>query len=403
MTSHPVAAFAARAGDRFKDLAGAPIWSMSDAELRDSLLHLARVEAQLTALKLGVLAEADRRGATDVDGSPTAAEWLAVGTQQTRSSARADLGLARSLETQPILQRALTSGEVLLEQARVIATAVDRLPTKGEDAVTDEQRADAEAHLVGLAADHDAKSLRVLGHRLFEVIAPEKADEIEGRLLEAQETRARRRTRLVLIDDGEGMTHFRGAIPTLNGAMWRKALWALTDPASDEPREVARGQAFCDLLERLPREGLSKQGGCTATVVVTMTEQQLRTGLGAAGLDTDDHISAGEARRLACTAGIIPAVLGGQSQLLDLGRRRRFHTETQRIALALTQQHCTAEGCDTPPALCHAHHDQPWSAGGGTSVQNGRLLCGHHHRRIHDPAYDHTTNTHGRIEFHQRT
>src|SRR5690242_6128866 len=187
MTSHPVAAFAARAGDQLKDLAGAPIWSMSDAELRDTLLHLAQVEAQLSALRLGVLAEAARRGATDVDGSPSAAEWVAVRTQQTRPSARADLRLAESLEHLPILARALQTGEILLEQARVIATAVDRLPSGGEDAVTDEQRADAEAHLVGLAADHDAKALRVLGHRLFEVIAPEKADEIEGRLLEAQE------------------------------------------------------------------------------------------------------------------------------------------------------------------------------------------------------------------------
>ena len=110
------------------------------------------------------------------------------------------------------------------------------------------------------------------------MIAPEKADEVEGRLLEAQEARARRRTRLVLADDGEGLTHIRGAVPTLHGAMLRKALWALTDPASEGPRELARGQAFCDLLERIPRRGIAKQGGCTATVVVTMTLDQLRGG-----------------------------------------------------------------------------------------------------------------------------
>src|SRR5689334_3550241 len=61
MSSHPVAAFAAGAGDRLKDLHGVPIWSMSDTELRESLVHLTQGEAQFSALKLAVLAEADRR------------------------------------------------------------------------------------------------------------------------------------------------------------------------------------------------------------------------------------------------------------------------------------------------------------------------------------------------------
>ena len=135
-----------------------------------------------------------------------------------------------------------------------------------------------------------------------------------------------------------------------------------------------------------------------------MTLDQLLTGLGAAGLDTGGHISAGEARRLACTAGIIPAVLGGKSQVLDLGRRRRFHTPAQRIALQLEQKGCTARGCDKPPALCHAHHDHPWSQRRRTPAsRHGRLLCGHHHRRLHDPGYDHTLHPDNQVTFHRRT
>ena len=58
-------------------------------------------------------------------------------------------------------------------------------------------------------------------------------------------------------------------------------------------------------------------------------------------------ISAGLARRLACEGGVIPAVyahgLGGPSQVLDLGRRRRLHTTPQRIAMTIRDQGCTAE------------------------------------------------------------
>ena len=90
------------------------------------------------------------------------------------------------------------------------------------------------------------------------------------------------------------------------------------------------------------------------------------------------------------------------SQVLDLGRRRRLHTEAQRLALQLEQKTCTAAGCDKPPALCHAHHDTPWSAGGPTNVDTGRLLCPHHHRRIHDHHYRTTRHPNGTISFHRR-
>ena len=134
-----------------------------------------------------------------------------------------------------------------------------------------------------------------------------------------------------------------------------------------------------------------------------MDLDKLQAGLGAGVLDDGGRISATEVRRLACEAGIIPAVLGGKSQPLDLGRKRRFHTETQRIALAVRDQGCTAEGCDYPPGLCHAHHDDPWSRGGGTSVDNGRLLCPRHHHLAHDPRYLTTRLGTGKLSFTRRT
>ncbi len=189
--------------------------------------------------------------------------------------------------------------------------------------------------------------------------------------------------------------------------MLRKMIQSLTQPVTDPgqrlPGPVEHGVAFCDLLERIPAKSLPRSGGCSATVVVTMTLDQLLSGLGAAELDTGGQISATEARRLACTAGIIPVVLGGLSQVLDVGRRRRFHTESMRVAMSIRDRGCTANGCERPPAMCHAHHDQPWSKGGLTNVVSGRLLCGHHHRRIHDPAYDTAHHPNGRVSFHLRT
>ena len=83
-----------------------------------------------------------------------------------------------------------------------------------------------------------------------------------------------------------------------------------------------------------------------------MTLDQLLADLDAAGvctLDTGGQISAAEARRLACSAGIIPMVLGGKSQVLEMGRKRRFHTEPMRIAMGVRDGGCTTEHCDVPP------------------------------------------------------
>jgi hypothetical protein len=135
--------------------------------------------------------------------------------------------------------------------------------------------------------------------------------------------------------------------------------------------------------------------------MVTVDLESLRTGLGTAMVG-DQPITAGEARRLACTAGIVPAVLGGRSEVLDLGRARRLFSPPQRKALALRHPTCQAKGCRVPAAWTEAHHaGDPWSQGGATDLADGCLLCCHHHR-AHDHRYV-TTRTGDEIEFHRRT
>ncbi len=100
-------------------------------------------------------------------------------------------------------------------------------------------------------------------------------------------------------------------------------------------------------------------------------------------LPTADTISAGTARRLACTAQLIPTVLNGAGIPLDLGRAQRLYTPAQRIALAARDGGCVFPGCSRPPSWCETHHIKPWSAGGPTNLDTGCLLCAHHHRLIH--------------------
>ncbi|WP_441928049.1 HNH endonuclease signature motif containing protein [Marmoricola sp. RAF53] len=134
---------------------------------------------------------------------------------------------------------------------------------------------------------------------------------------------------------------------------------------------------------------------------MTVEHDTLRDALKVAHLDTGADLSAGEARRLACGAGIIPAVLGGTSLPLDLGRSSRLFSEAQRTALGLRHDTCAADGCERPYAWCELHHEEPWSHGGNTDLAQAIPLCHFHHRRIHDPHYEHVRARDGAVVFHQ--
>ncbi|GAA1764966.1 HNH endonuclease signature motif containing protein [Nocardioides hankookensis] len=337
-------------------VADASTWSMDVAETASTLVEVTRLEARVAELKARVAMHADEIEVGDAAGATSTANWLAHETKQTRPAAHRVVRFGYQLDTHPQVRTALAAGDVLADQAHVIIDAITALPEDLDpDVVTQ-----AVAHLVGEAAHHDARGLKRLGDRLLDVIDPAAADAHEARILEREEQEAAQACRLTMVDDGHGKVHGRFTLPTLHGAQLRKILLALAAPkhrAATEGAGVERrpgpermGRAFAELIERVRAKDLPQVGGTDAAIVVTISYESLIGQLEQAGvLDTGERISPGTARRLACTARILPAVLGGRSEVLDLGRSRRFHTKAQRIALALRDKGCTAPGCDWPP------------------------------------------------------
>lgn len=162
------------------------------------------------------------------------------------------------------------------------------------------------------------------------------------------------------------------------------------------------------LLEAVDPKRLPLHGGDATTLIVTIDYEALKSGLGTA-LVGDTVVTAGEARRLACQSNILPMVLGGKSEPLDLGRGSRFFKPPARKAMAVRDRTCRAVGCDVPAVWCEAHHaGVPWEHGGRTDLADGVLLCPWHHHRAHDHrAHDHRYETErmadGRLRFHRRT
>jgi hypothetical protein len=250
-----------------------------------------------------------------------------------------------------------------------------------------------------------------------------EADAREAEALAKEEEQAARACRFSIRDDGHGQAHGRFTLPSFYAAALAKMLTALAAPkhhaakgtgastgsTNDQPTPKPAptpqrlGEAFCELIETLTDKDLPRTGGTGATLVVLIDQQVLTGQLEKAGLlDTGGKISPALARRLACQARILPAMMGGTSQPLDLGRTRRFYTTTQRIAMFLRDHGCATQGCDRTTGL-HAHHKHPWSTGGATNLTHGVSLCHWHHTKAHDPHYTTTYHPDGTVTFHRRT
>jgi hypothetical protein len=278
----------------------------------------------------------------------------------------------------------------------------------------------AEALKIEEAAHLGPAELRIIGGRLLERLAPDIADAHEYRRLLAAERRADAATRLSPHRRGDGSTDLRARIPDTTAGRLTAFLNAFTAPRrhhlnqqvgeadefADLPVDRQRGIGFVALLENIPTTSLPRHGGTATTAMVTLDYATLladATDAGFATTSTGEKVTAGQARRWACQAGIVPVVLGGDSEILDLGRSRRLVSDAIRKALNLRDQGCTTLGCTMPAAFCEAHHVVPWSRGGKTRLQDCKLLYSFHHHRAHDPDWQVRHHPHGKTSFHRRT
>lgn len=360
-----------------------------------------RLIRRLQAWKLKAVAAADRERVATVTGASGTSAWLAEVTKDRGDTAAGQVKLATALDAGlTATNEALSGGEIGVEHTAVIASAMDRLP----DDVTPTERVEVETFLVARAKDTDPGTLRRHARRALEALKrkhPDNVDAAEAAQLRSDEDRARLKARLTLHDNCDGTMSGHFTVPTLAGELLKKVVQQLSSPrrhsrAWRDLREIGvgavdwphqQGLAFIELLEHLPTDRL--HGKVAATIVVTADAERLKKGIGAARTDTGADLSMREVRRLACSSGLLPAILDGHSHVLDLGRTERYFGEHQRTALATVYRSCAAFGCDRPYAWSDLHHENPWHRGGRSDLDNAIPLCGHHHRRIHDPAYQH--------------
>jgi hypothetical protein len=392
------------------DLGDPQAWRLDDTQTTAAVDAAYRLATRFHALAIGLLGEADRRGLPTRAGAASTQAWLRHRQRIRPPAAKRDTTLATLIPPATTADRAagdagevegaalgaaLASGTVTVAQAGCVATALHELPAD----TTGPVRVAVEHALIQAAGTLDPAELTRLGHRVLERVDPDAADRVLADRLDREDREARRLRTATRFADGHGSVHYRLRIPEADDAILWPVLDTLarptpsttpTGPADPDPRTGRQrlADAFVEAFRRVSLAGgLPSNGGDRPRVVVTIPLAGLVTGLGAAtNLDTGAQLSARTARRLACDAQLIPAVLDGAGQILDLGRARRSFEGPARLAVILRDQACIHPGCDRPARWCDVHHVIPWWAGGRTDQDNGVLLCGHHHK-----LYDDTT------------
>ena len=362
---------------------------------RDQLLELLDAletdTRRRAAIGYALVAELEARGVAAELGSPSTAVLLSERLRIGRREAAGRVRLAGAVGPRPALSgerlparfplvaAAMADGTISVRHAAVITATVDRLP---ERVVADQPElvAQVEPILLEHARMLDPDRLAVVAHAVTACLDP------DGTLASERDHERRREATLVRLPDGSGRL-----TATLTGeatGVWTTVLDTLSRPVPAEDAEPDRrtsGQrrhdALLDAGRRLLRSGiLPDAGGTPATVLLTMTLDQLETRSGVVTTAHGGRISVRQALRIAAEANLVPVVLDGRGAVLHLGRTRRTASPAQRLALAARDGGCSFPGCDRPPDWCETHHAIPWADGGTTDLENLTLACGFHHR-----------------------
>ncbi len=370
------------------------LWSArSDAELIEVVGLVQQATSALAAVEAGAVVEVDARDlAKDQLHYGSTGDWLTHVGGLRRGEGKQRLARAKAL-TGPFerTQRALLDGTVSPGQADLIVTAVEALPPG------DLVRRRGEKVLVRQAGHLHASELAKAGRHLAEVVDPDAVDRRLEAQLEREERAAHLDRTLSISPDRAGGIRIKGHGSAEDGELLLSALMPLTTPeptveldtgeAYPDPRD--HGARLWDALVSIARHALDthlppETHGTPARLLVTVDHRLLTNGTTTHGVE----LPPGVLRRLACDAEVIPAVLGSNGEVLDVGRLRRLVTPAIWTALVIRDRHCTFPGCARPPIMCHAHHLRHWINGGRTSLDNLALLCGHHHRVIHHTPWE---------------
>ena len=395
MTESPSAAaqrLLVQAADALLDAAS----SSSDAELVALLGTCESVVRRLDRATVDAVAALDRRGVFAEHGYRSPVQALSDLLGWERFEARRRVVAAEQvtprtgLDGSVLPARLAATAEVFaagragLRHVEVIARVLGSRPAAR---LSPEVWAGAEAQLAGKADVYTPHELHEWGTALVELLdqdGEQPDDRPPARVNELFLSR---------LPDGGGRVQGR-----FDDAAMFDAIAAVIDAhatplTAEDDRSTGerQAQALADVcgyvLDHAPSSVLPDAGGHRPHVNVLIRLEDLENRARAGCLDFGGPVTPESLRMLCCDSAVVPVVLNGTGQPLDVGRLTRTIPDGLRRAVAARDRGCAHPGCGRPVSWTHCHHIVPWELGGETKLSNLVMLCAAHHRQIHSTEW----------------
>jgi uncharacterized protein DUF222/HNH endonuclease len=368
-------------------------------DLGDEIATLAAHIHAATQRLLVLIAEFDQRRGWESGGHRSCAHWLSYRTGIDLGACREKVRTARVLGGLPETSAAMARGELSFSAVR----ALSRVAT-----------AENEGDLLELAR----------GCTIAQLERTVRSWKRFTRMEEAELERERHESRsFSVFPDDDGMYVVKGRLPAEIGALLMRALDAASDAlyrehptgreASDAGRRKRAAQRRADSVGLLAEcalaagfgEGAGNDRGSDHSAPISGTRAERYQVVlhvdaetissecepGRSHLGDGTRVSAETSRRLSCDSGHVKmthAPSGTDSpdgSILNVGRKTRTISPALRRALEFRDRGCRFPGCGL--RFTDAHHIKHWADGGETSLGNCLLLCGHHHRLLHEGGW----------------
>lgn len=338
--------------------------------------ELNRLEAVVTE----ATAAFDASAAWALDGAQNCTQWLATMTHLPKKAARRRLRVGARLRKRPAVEAAWREGEIT--EAQVAAIASLDTPSTADALARDEE----------MLVEH-ARTLRFEAFARALAYWRQLADR-DGAERDAVAKRASRE--MHLSQSFDGMWFGRLTLDPLSGEIVSTALRTIEDELflcdareaeerlgpDPKPHQFLRSpeQRRVDaLVEMAVRAASVPEGAQRPLPLINVMVDAPATFERICELASGAVVTAADIAPLVLRAEFERAVFSTPNRV-DISARARLFTGATRRKIVVRDRGCQHEFCDRRAVVCQVDHVIPWSQGGLTTQENGRLLCGFHNR-----------------------
>ncbi|MGH2539268.1 MAG: DUF222 domain-containing protein [Actinomycetota bacterium] len=332
--------------------------------------HIAAAQAAL----LGVIAEVDRRGAWRDSGARDLAHWLSIRYGISWWKADRWIKAATALHGLPGTARALEVGTLGIDKV----VELSRFATAENEDELIEWASEATCATIRRRADLEVRAAR------------DETAEFE-----------RDRSLRYWYEDGGRRFGLEARMPSAQGAVVAKALQRAVDQIpvmpAEHDRDFIEARRADALLALCSQQIAGDADADRATVVVHASLEALA---GRRNVETEHGaVMPPEAlQRLACDARVQVVAESDAGDAVAFGRTRREPSAAMMRQLRHRDRGCRFPGCGST-AFANAHHIVWWSRGGSTDLENLVLICGFHHRLVHEHGWTIERGPDGRVRW----